>query len=42
MTENNANRQLKRQPLYPGEILREEVLPAIGFSVTPSTNLSHY
>lgn len=34
MTEYSVNHPLKRQPLHPGEILREDVLPALGLSVS--------
>ena len=34
MVEYNVKRPLKRQPIHPGEILREDVLPALGISVS--------
>ncbi len=34
MREYNAKRPLKRPPIHPGEILREDVLPALGLSVS--------
>jgi addiction module HigA family antidote len=34
MREYTVNRPLKRQPTHPGEMLREDVLPAIGISVS--------
>ena len=34
MTEYSIKRPLKRQPLHPGEILREDVLPALGLSIS--------
>ena len=34
MTEYTVERPLKRQSLHPGEILREDVLPALGLSVS--------
>ena len=34
MAEYSANRPLNRQPLHPGEILREDVLPALGLSIS--------
>lgn len=34
MTEYSVNHPLKRQLLHPGEILREDVLPALGLSVS--------
>lgn len=34
MTEYTAKRNPKRAPAHPGEVLREDVLPAIGMSVT--------
>ena len=33
MTEYNAKRDANREPVHPGEVLREDVLPAIGMSV---------
>ena len=42
MTEYNVKRLLEHQLHHLGKILREDILPAIGFSVTRSTNLSHY
>jgi addiction module HigA family antidote len=34
MAEYRAKRDAKREPVHPGEILREDVLPAIRMSVT--------
>lgn len=34
MREYTVNRPLKRQPTHPGEMLREDVLPALGLSVS--------
>ena len=34
MSEYYAKRPLKRPPVHPGEILREDVLPALGISVS--------
>lgn len=34
MTEYSVKRPLKRQPLPPGEILREDVLPALDLSIS--------
>jgi addiction module HigA family antidote len=34
MASYTARRDPKREPLHPGEILREDVLPALGVSVT--------
>lgn len=34
MTDYQANRPLRRKPVHPGEILRHDVLPAIGLSVS--------
>ena len=34
MEEYIAKRPLKRPPIHPGEILREDVLPSIGLSVS--------
>lgn len=34
MREYYVKRPLKRQPTHPGEILREDVLPALGISVS--------
>ena len=34
MTEYSVKRPLKRQPLHPGEVLREDVLPSVGLSVS--------
>ena len=34
MVEYNVKRPLKRQPIHPGEILREDVLPSLGISVS--------
>lgn len=34
MAEYFAKRPLKRPPIHPGEILREDVLPALGISVS--------
>jgi addiction module HigA family antidote len=34
MGEYSVKRPLKRPPVHPGEILREDVLPALGLSVT--------
>jgi antitoxin HigA-1 len=34
MREYSAKRPLKRPPIHPGEILREDVLPALGISVS--------
>ena len=34
MTEYTVERPLKRQSIHPGEILREDVLPALGLSIS--------
>jgi len=34
MGEYFVNRPLKRSPVHPGEVLREDVLPALGLSVS--------
>ena len=34
MTERSVKRPLKRPPLHPGEVLRQDVLPALGLSVS--------
>lgn len=34
MTEYSVKRPLKRQSIHPGEILREDILPALGLSVS--------
>jgi antitoxin HigA-1 len=34
MAEHYTKRPLKRPPIHPGEILREDVLPALGISVS--------
>lgn len=34
MTEYSVKRPLKRQAIHPGEILREDVLPALGLSIS--------
>ena len=34
MREYVAKRPLKRPPIHPGEVLREDVLPALGLSVS--------
>lgn len=34
MTEYSIKRPLERQPVHPGEILREDVLPALGLSIS--------
>ena len=34
MREYTVKRPLKRPPIHPGEIMREDVLPALGLSVT--------
>lgn len=34
MTEYTVKRPLRRQSVHPGEILREDVLPALGLSVS--------
>ena len=34
MEEYSVKRPLKRSPIHPGEILREDVLPALGLSVS--------
>ena len=34
MTEYSIKRPLERPPVHPGEILREDVLPALGLSVS--------
>lgn len=34
MIEYSIKRPLKRPPIHPGEILREDVLPALGLSVS--------
>ena len=34
MAEYSVKRPLKRPPIHPGEILREDVLPALGLSVS--------
>ncbi len=37
MGENPVKRPLKRSPIHPGEILREDVLPAFGLSVSEAS-----
>lgn len=34
MTEYRVKRPLQRPPIHPGEILREDVLPALGLSIS--------
>jgi len=34
MAEYSVRRPLKRPPIHPGEVLREDVLPALGLSVS--------
>jgi len=34
MNEYNVKRPLKRPPVHPGEIIREDVLPSLGISVS--------
>ena len=34
MTEYSVKHPLKRQPIHPGEVLREDVLPALGLSIS--------
>ena len=34
MTEYTVKRPLKRSPIHPGEIIREDVLPALGLSIS--------
>jgi antitoxin HigA-1 len=34
MEEYSVKRPLKRSPVHPGEVLREDVLPALGLSVS--------
>ena len=34
MEEYSVKRPLKRPPIHPGEVLREDVLPALGLSVS--------
>ena len=34
MVEYSVKRPLNRQPIHPGEILREDVLPSLGLSVS--------
>jgi len=34
MVEYSVKRPLKRSPIHPGEILREDVLPSLGFSIS--------
>ncbi|MGE8943993.1 HigA family addiction module antitoxin [Leptospira interrogans] len=34
MAEHTATRNLNRCPTHPGEVLREEILPALGMKVT--------
>jgi antitoxin HigA-1 len=34
MLEYSVKRPLKRPPIHPGEILREDVLPALGLSIS--------
>lgn len=34
MTEYSIKRPLKRPPVHPGEIIREDVLPSLGMSVS--------
>ncbi len=34
MTEYIVKRSLKRAPIHPGEVVREDVLPALGLSVS--------
>ena len=37
MTEYRVKRSLQRPPIHPGEILREDVLPTLGLSVSETT-----
>lgn len=34
MAEYTIKRPLKRPPIHPGEVVREDVLPALGFSIS--------
>jgi antitoxin HigA-1 len=34
MDEYTVQRPLKRPPIHPGEVVREDVLPALGLSVS--------
>ena len=34
MGEHSVKRPLKRPPIHPGEIMRKDILPALGLSVT--------
>lgn len=34
MTEYTVKRPLKRSPIHPGEVIREDVLPALGLSIS--------
>ena len=34
MAEYNTKRPLRREPIHPGEVVREDVLPALGLSVS--------
>ena len=34
MRDHSVRRPLKRPPIHPGEVLREDVLPALGLSVS--------
>lgn len=37
MTEYKVKRPLARPPIHPGEVLREDVLPALGLSVSEAS-----
>ncbi len=39
MSEYSAKRPLKRPPVHPGEIIREDVLPSLGISVSEAARL---
>src|SRR5579875_2647739 len=41
MTEHTAKRHPNRAPTHPGAILREDVLPALGLSVTETARRLH-
>jgi addiction module HigA family antidote len=41
MAEYRAKREPNRRPTHPGEILREDVLPALDMSVTDAANALH-
>ena len=41
MVEYSVKRPLKRPPIHPGEILREDVLPSLGLSIGEAARRMH-